>query len=98
MPRPRRRYVRVNARDEFLHRMYYATGISAYTSFGLVAVERDTPDIPLYGVERLRGILFWWGRQFNYDLYFNDYNLRHYIHTFVDRARLEVVEDWKGIP
>ncbi|MEM3656247.1 MAG: hypothetical protein QXP58_07030 [Thermoprotei archaeon] len=97
MPRPRRRYVRVNARRGFLMRMYFAAGIHMYTSLG-EDVARYVEDIPLYGVERLRGILFLWGQQFNYDYYFNEDELHDYMNYFVYDARRHMVRDWRGIP
>ncbi|MEM3656250.1 MAG: hypothetical protein QXP58_07045 [Thermoprotei archaeon] len=98
MAKPRRRYVRANARWEFLERMYYATGISTYHSRGYF-VERLVKDIPLYGVERLTYILFLYSDGFDYDYYFKSDVLReNMVIVIVYDARRRRVVDWRGIP
>ncbi|MEM3656246.1 MAG: hypothetical protein QXP58_07025 [Thermoprotei archaeon] len=98
MPKPRRLYVRVEGREVFLERMYYATGISKYDIWP-TTVERYTRNIPLYSVERLQDILFgpWETPLSNYEYYFERPRFRRDYWHRVDHARLEV-RDWRGIP
>ncbi|MEM3656255.1 MAG: hypothetical protein QXP58_07070 [Thermoprotei archaeon] len=98
MPKPNRRDVRVNARDRFLYRMHYATGIHLYKSSEGHVVERYVENIPLYGVVRLQRILFLIGRRFNYKYDFKEDELRRYVYYDVLLARNYEVRDWRGIP
>ncbi|MEM3656258.1 MAG: hypothetical protein QXP58_07085 [Thermoprotei archaeon] len=98
MPKPRRRLVEVNARWEFLRRMYPATGISRYNiSSGIVV--RRTENIPLYSVERLRYILYspWEAPFSHYVYYFWGAEFQINYEYRVADARSKVV-DWRGIP
>ncbi|MEM3656249.1 MAG: hypothetical protein QXP58_07040 [Thermoprotei archaeon] len=100
MPKPRRRLVEVNARWEFLVRMYYATGIHTYKSSKGHVVERYAPNIQLYSVERLQDILFGsWDIPFSdYRFYFKSNVLSDYTVSIVSLAHSYRVTDWVGIP